>query len=90
MKLARKALSRRDIFGLTAAGAAAVVVGPSASLATPEKVAEEIKKLFGDRKPGPGKIKLDLPVDLPRPREDEMRYTEHFRRLARKLKEAIE
>jgi len=38
----------------------------------------------------PGKIKLDLPVDLPRPRADEMRYTLHFGRLARKLKEAIE
>lgn len=38
----------------------------------------------------PGKIKLDLPVDLPRPREDEMRYTLHFGKLARKLKEAIE
>ena len=38
----------------------------------------------------PGKIKLDLSVDLPRPREDEMRYTQHFGKLARKLKEAIE
>lgn len=38
----------------------------------------------------PGKIKLDLAVDLPRPREDEMRYTEHFGRLARRLKDAIE
>jgi NitT/TauT family transport system ATP-binding protein len=38
----------------------------------------------------PGKIKLDLPVDLPRPREDEMRYTLHFGKLARKLKQAIE
>jgi NitT/TauT family transport system ATP-binding protein len=38
----------------------------------------------------PGKIKLDLPVDLPRPREEEMRYTLHFGKLARKLKEAIE
>jgi NitT/TauT family transport system ATP-binding protein len=38
----------------------------------------------------PGKIKLDLPVDLPRPRQDEMRYTLHFGKLARKLKEAIE
>jgi NitT/TauT family transport system ATP-binding protein len=38
----------------------------------------------------PGKIKLDLPVDLPRPREDEMRYTLHFGRLAKKLKGAIE
>jgi NitT/TauT family transport system ATP-binding protein len=38
----------------------------------------------------PGKIKLDLPVDLPRPRLDEVRYTAHFGKLARKLKEAIE
>ena len=38
----------------------------------------------------PGRIKLDLPVDLPRPREDEMRYTQHFGRLARQLKDAIE
>jgi len=38
----------------------------------------------------PGRIKLDLKVDLPRPRVDEMRYTAHFGKLARKLKEAIE
>ena len=38
----------------------------------------------------PGRIKLDLKVDLPRPRDDEMRYTAHFGKLARKLKEAIE
>lgn len=38
----------------------------------------------------PGKIKMDLKVDLPRPRNDEMRYTAHFGKLARKLKEAIE
>ena len=37
----------------------------------------------------PGKIKLDLGVDLPRPRQDEMRYTAHFGELARRLKEAI-
>ncbi len=37
----------------------------------------------------PGKIKLDFKVDLPRPRDDEMRYTAHFGKLARKLKEAI-
>ena len=37
----------------------------------------------------PGKIKLDLPVDLPRPRPDEIRYTAPFGKLARKLKEAI-
>ena len=38
----------------------------------------------------PGRIKLDLKVDLPRPRLDEMRYTAHFGKLARQLKEAIE
>ncbi len=38
----------------------------------------------------PGKIKLDLKADLPRPRADEMRYTAHFGKLARRLKEAIE
>jgi NitT/TauT family transport system ATP-binding protein len=37
----------------------------------------------------PGKIKLDLTVDLPRPRMEEMRYTEKFGELARKLKDAI-
>jgi len=38
----------------------------------------------------PGRLKLDLKVDLPRPRNDEMRYTAHFGKLARKLKETIE
>ncbi len=37
----------------------------------------------------PGRIKLDFGVDLPRPRTDEMRYTAHFGKLARQLKEAI-
>ncbi len=37
----------------------------------------------------PGRIKLDLKVDLPRPRPDEVRYTAHFGKLARRLKEAI-
>ena len=38
----------------------------------------------------PGKVKLDLKVDLPRPRTEEMRYTAHFGNLAKKLKAAIE
>jgi NitT/TauT family transport system ATP-binding protein len=37
----------------------------------------------------PGRIKLDLPVDLPRPRLDEIRFTVHFGKLARQLKDAI-
>jgi NitT/TauT family transport system ATP-binding protein len=40
--------------------------------------------------PRPGHVKMDLEVDLPRPRPDEIRYTPHFGRLARKLKAAIE
>jgi NitT/TauT family transport system ATP-binding protein len=38
----------------------------------------------------PGKVKLDLEVDLPRPRQDDIRYTPHFGRLARQLRSAIE
>lgn len=38
----------------------------------------------------PGKVKLDLKVDLPRPRGDDIRYTSHFGKLARRLREAIE
>jgi NitT/TauT family transport system ATP-binding protein len=37
----------------------------------------------------PGTVKLDLTVDLRRPRKEEMRYTAHFGKLARQLKEAI-
>jgi NitT/TauT family transport system ATP-binding protein len=37
----------------------------------------------------PGSVRLDLTVDLPRPRLEEMRYTSEFGKLARKLKEAI-
>ncbi len=39
--------------------------------------------------PRPGKIGLNLPVSLPRPRVEEMRYTQEFGDLARKLKAAI-
>ena len=38
----------------------------------------------------PGKIKMDVEVDLPRPRNDDIRYTSHFGKLARKLRGAIE
>jgi len=38
----------------------------------------------------PGSIKLDLTVDLSRPRKEEMRYTSHFGKLAKKLKNAID
>lgn len=38
----------------------------------------------------PGTIKLDMKVDLPRPRKEEMRYMSAFAKMARKLKGAIE
>ena len=38
----------------------------------------------------PGTIKMDMEVDLPRPRKEDIRYTPHFGKLARKLREAIE
>jgi len=38
----------------------------------------------------PGKIKFELDVDLPRPRNDDIRYTPHFGELARKLRDTIE
>ena len=37
----------------------------------------------------PAHIKLNLTVDLPRPRQEEVRYTPEFGALARKLREAI-
>jgi NitT/TauT family transport system ATP-binding protein len=39
--------------------------------------------------PRPGRLRLDLPVSLPRPREDEVRYTAPFGVLARQLRAAI-
>jgi NitT/TauT family transport system ATP-binding protein len=38
----------------------------------------------------PGTIKMDMEVDLPRPRTDDIRYTPHFGKLAGKLRESIE
>lgn len=39
--------------------------------------------------PRPGKLRLDLRVDLPRPRLDEMRYTPAFGDMAQRLRTAI-
>ncbi|MGW8224539.1 MAG: ABC transporter ATP-binding protein, partial [Anaerolineales bacterium] len=39
--------------------------------------------------PRPGEIRLDLQVNLPRPREEEMKYTPQFGDLARRLRSAI-
>jgi NitT/TauT family transport system ATP-binding protein len=38
----------------------------------------------------PGQVRLNLPVDLPRPRSQDLLYTAEFGRLARQVREAIE
>ena len=53
--------SRRDVLGATAAAVTVGVAAASPLQAEPAQVAAEIKKLFGDKTPIPGKIKLDLP-----------------------------
>jgi NitT/TauT family transport system ATP-binding protein len=49
--------------------------------------------LLGDRvlvfSPRPGQVTLDLPIDLPRPRSEDTRYTQKFNSFARQLKQAI-
>jgi len=40
--------------------------------------------------PRPGRLRLDLTVDLPRPRADDIRYTPEFSALARRVRSAIE
>jgi NitT/TauT family transport system ATP-binding protein len=39
--------------------------------------------------PRPGTVELDLPVDIPRPRQEEVRFTPRFTELARQLRGAI-
>jgi NitT/TauT family transport system ATP-binding protein len=38
----------------------------------------------------PGTVRMDLKVDLPRPRTEEVRFTAHFGRLAQRLRAALE
>ncbi len=40
--------------------------------------------------PRPGHVQLDLAIDLPRPREEDIRYTPAFSELARRVRAAIE
>jgi NitT/TauT family transport system ATP-binding protein len=39
--------------------------------------------------PRPGRLRLDVPVDLPRPRHESLRYTPEFGELAQHLRAAI-
>ena len=56
-----KSVSRRQVMIGAGVGIAAVALMPAVAFATPDKVAEEIKKLYGDKALKDGKIKLDLP-----------------------------
>ncbi|MEN5082343.1 thiosulfate oxidation carrier protein SoxY [Bosea sp. TWI1241] len=53
--------SRRDAVRLAALAFAAGAIAPSLALADEKAVAAEIKKLYGDKPMGQGKIKLDVP-----------------------------
>ena len=53
--------TRRAFLGTTAGGMVAMALAPTLAFADAKMVADEIKKLFGDKSPKEGKIKLDLP-----------------------------
>ncbi len=54
--------TRRDFIVTTGTAVATATVAPSVSLAKPDDVTAEIKKLYGDKPLAQGKIKLDLPT----------------------------
>lgn len=56
-----EALSRRNFLLAGAAGFVVTALGSSLAEATPEQVAEELKKVTGGKPTAEGKIKLDLP-----------------------------
>jgi sulfur-oxidizing protein SoxY len=53
-------MSRRQAIQVSFA-AAAILMAPRLAQASPAKVQEELKKLFGDKKPTEGKIRIDAP-----------------------------
>jgi sulfur-oxidizing protein SoxY len=57
----RKTATRRDTLKSGAIGAMALVLAPRMAFADAAAVTAEIKKLYGDKKPGEGKVKLDVP-----------------------------
>jgi sulfur-oxidizing protein SoxY len=61
MRVSRYGLSRRKAMVGATAAALAALLAPRMSMANEASVAEEIKKLYGDKKMLDGKIKLDLP-----------------------------
>ncbi|MGL5446556.1 MAG: thiosulfate oxidation carrier protein SoxY [Rhabdaerophilum sp.] len=55
------ALSRRDAICYSAISAAALAIGPNLAQADAAAVEAEIKKLYADKKPGEGRVKIDVP-----------------------------
>lgn len=53
--------TRREVLSCAAIAGLAVVLAPRMAFADPAAVAAEIKKLYGDKTPDSGKIKLDVP-----------------------------
>ncbi|OYZ75440.1 MAG: hypothetical protein B7Y12_12620, partial [Rhizobiales bacterium 24-66-13] len=53
--------TRRQALQVAALSAFAAVLAPRLSFATEAQVADELKKLFGSKPMGEGKVKLDLP-----------------------------
>jgi len=53
--------SRRRVLAIGALGAIAAVLAPRLAVAKPEDVAAAIKKLYGEKTPTAGKVKLELP-----------------------------
>lgn len=54
-------LTRRDTLAMAGIAGLAAILAPRMSFADEKAVAEEIKKLYGDKKFESGKIKLDVP-----------------------------
>ena len=53
--------SRRRVLTVGALGGVVAALAPHLALAKPEDVAAAIKKLYGDKAPAEGKVKLEMP-----------------------------
>ena len=53
--------TRRRVLAIGALGGMVAALAPRLALAKPEDVAAAIKKLYGDKKPAEGKVKLEMP-----------------------------
>ena len=61
MDLTLMQTTRRETLALAAIASLAALLAPRMALSDEQAVAAEIRKLYGDRKFGDGKVKLDVP-----------------------------